>query len=76
MGEQQDREDGRAYALIMKTLDASLGYRPAAVSVAVARAADRPGAPFRHQLVNADDKFATRDGPCRRYHARTSRPWT
>jgi hypothetical protein len=27
MGEQQDREDGRAYALIMKTLDASLGYR-------------------------------------------------
>ena len=27
MGEQQDREDGRAYALIMKTLDTSLGYR-------------------------------------------------
>jgi|SRR5437867_2906967 len=26
MGEQQDREDGRAYALIMKTLDTSLGY--------------------------------------------------
>jgi hypothetical protein len=27
MGEQQDREDGRAYAFIMKTLDASVGYR-------------------------------------------------
>ena len=27
MGEQQDREDGQAYALIMKTLDTSLGYR-------------------------------------------------
>jgi hypothetical protein len=27
MGEQQDREDGRAYTLIMNTLDTSLGYR-------------------------------------------------
>jgi len=27
MGEQQDREDGRAYAFIMNTLDTSLGYR-------------------------------------------------
>jgi len=25
IGEQQDREDGRAYAFIMKTLDASVG---------------------------------------------------
>ena len=27
MGEQQDREDRRAYTLIMNTLDTSLGYR-------------------------------------------------
>lgn len=76
MGEQQDREEPGICAH-HEELDASLGYRPAAVSVAVARAADRPGASFDNSssMLTTDSRRETAHAsvttPGQRRHGRS-----